>query len=117
MEKVQKLNRDIDRYTRNAAQYKKSQKDLEKASLEFVKLAKDSKPIKDPYVKIAKGVKEPEKTWNEMMDAWEKASKDLATAAAKDSTTQKEAKDLFQKVKKTCANCHTVFNVEKEASL
>ena len=36
------------------------------------------------------------------------------TAAAKDGTTQKKAKDLFQSVKKTCSDCHTVFRVEEE---
>jgi cytochrome c556 len=48
------------------------------------------------------------------MDAFAKTSKDLATAAAKAGATQKEAKDLFQSVKKTCADCHTVFRIEKE---
>ncbi|QEH36294.1 Cytochrome C' [Aquisphaera giovannonii] len=115
MEKVQKLNGDMTRYVRNAAQYKKSQKDLEKAALEFAKLAKESKKFTDPYVKNVKDVKEPQKKWDDIMDAWEKTSKDLAAAVAKDSTTQKEAKELFQKVKNTCADCHTVFRVEKEA--
>ena len=48
------------------------------------------------------------------MDAWTKTSQDLAAAVAKEGTTQKEAKDLFQSVKKTCSDCHTVFRVEEE---
>ena len=48
------------------------------------------------------------------MDAFAKTSKDLAVAAAKDGATQKQAKDLFQSVKKTCSDCHTVFRVESE---
>ena len=48
------------------------------------------------------------------MDAFAKTSKELADAAAKDRATQKEAKDLFQSVKKTCSDCHTVFRVEEE---
>jgi cytochrome c556 len=115
MEKVQKNNIAITKYVRNAAQYQKSRKDLEKSALEYVKLSKESKPIHDPYVKGAKDVKDPAKKWDDIMDAWEKTSKELAVAAAKDSTTQKEAKQLFENVKKTCVECHTIFRVEKEA--
>jgi cytochrome c556 len=114
MEKVQKHNIALTKATRNVAAFKKNQKEVEKSSSELAKLAKESKPFKEAYMKNAKDESNPQKRWDEIMDAFAKTSKDLASAAAKAGATQKEAKDLFQKVKNTCADCHTVFRVEKE---
>jgi cytochrome c556 len=114
MEKVQKHNIAITKGTRNAAAFKKNQKDVEKSAADLVKLAKESKPIKEGYMKNAKDERSPEKKWDEIMDAFAKTSKELADATAKSGATQKEAKDLFQNVKKTCSDCHTVFRVESE---
>jgi cytochrome c556 len=113
MEKVQKANIAITKATRNAASFKKGQKDVEKASLELVKLSKAAKKHRDA-LKNAKNESDPAKKWDEIMDAWTKASQALADAAAKEDTTQKDAKDLFQSVKKSCSDCHTVFRVEEE---
>ena len=113
MEKVQKANIAITKATRNAASFKKGQKDVEKSALEMVKLSKEAKKHKDA-VKNAKNEASPEKKWDEIMDAWTKTSQALAAAVAKEATTQKDAKDLFQSVKKTCSDCHTVFRVEEE---
>jgi cytochrome c556 len=115
MEKVQKHNLAITKATRNVAAYKKSQKEVEKMAAQWVKLAKESKPLAEPYLKNAKDETDPKKRqekWDEIMDAFAKSSNDLAVAVAKDGTTQKEAKDLFNAVKKTCAECHNVFRVE-----
>jgi cytochrome c556 len=114
MEKVQKHNLALTKATRNVAAFKKNQKEVEKFSGELAKLAKDSKQFKEPYLKNAKDESNPQKKWDEIMDAFAKTSKELATAAAKAGATQKEAKELFQSVKKTCADCHTVFRIEKE---
>jgi cytochrome c556 len=115
MEKVQKHNLALTRATRTAASFKKSQKDVETIAADLAKLAKESKPMGEAYLKNAKDLDDPKKRqekWDEIMDAFAKTSKDLADAAAKGSTTQKDAKDLFQVVKKTCADCHNVFRVE-----
>jgi cytochrome c556 len=114
MEKVQKHNLAITKATRNAAQFKKGQKDVEKFATELVKLAKESKPLKEAYLKNAKNETNPQKKWDEIMDAFVKTSKDLAVTAAKEGVSQKEAKDVFQSVKKTCSECHTVFRVEED---
>ncbi len=114
MEKVQKRNSEITKFTRNANTFKKSQKELEKSAADMLKLAKDAKPMKEGYVKNAKNEPNPEKKWDEIMDAFIKTSKELHELVAKDGTTQKEAKDSFQSVKKTCSDCHTVFRVEEE---
>lgn len=113
MEKVQKLNIAINRATGNAARFKKGQKDVEKDAGELAKLAKESKPLKEAYLKNAKNESDPQKKWDDIMDAFAKTSKDLADAAAKAGADQKKVKDLFQSVKKTCADCHTVFRVEE----
>ena len=117
MEKVQKHNIAITKATRNAASFKKNQKEVEKSAADLAKLAKDAKPLKEAYLKNAKEETDPKKRqekWDEIMDAFAKTSKDLAVAAAKDGATQKQAKVLFQSVKKTCSDCHTVFRVESE---
>jgi cytochrome c556 len=114
MEKVQKANIGITKATRNAASYKRSQRDVEKLAREMVKLSKDAKPHRKEAIKNAKNEPNPEKKWDEIMDAWAKTSEELAAAVAKPATTQKNAKDLFQSMKKTCSDCHTVFRVEEE---
>ena len=117
MEKVQKHNIAITKATRNAASFKKNQKEVEKSAADLAKLAKDAKPLKEAYLKNAKEETDPKKRqekWDEIMDAFAKTSKDLAVAAAKDGATQKQVRDLFQTVKKTCSDCHTVFRVESE---
>ncbi len=113
MEKVQKHNIAITKATRNAAQFKRGQKDVEKSATELVNLAKKAKSFKDA-IKNAKNEANPEKKWDEIMDAFAKTSTELAELAAKQGTTQKAAKDQFQNVKKTCSDCHTVFRVEEE---
>jgi cytochrome c556 len=113
MEKVQKHNIAITKATRNAAQFKKGQKDVCKAAGELARLAKDAKKYKDA-IKNAKNETNPSKKWDEIMDAFAKSSTELAEMTAKDGTTQKAAKDQFQSVKKTCSDCHTVFRVEEE---
>ena len=114
MEKVQKHNIALGKLTRTPAAFKKGQKDVEKAALDLVKLAKESKPLKDAYLKNAKNESQPEKKWDEIMGAFVKTSQDLASASAKANASQKDVKDLFQSVKKTCSDCHTVFRVEDE---
>jgi len=114
MEKVQKHNIAITKATRNAAAFKKNQKEVEKSSTELVALAKESKPLKEAYLKNAKDEANPQKKWDDIMDAFAKTSRELAVVAAKDGATQKQAKEVFTKVKATCADCHTVFRVEKD---
>jgi cytochrome c556 len=113
MEKVQKHNIAITKATRNAAMFKKSQKDVHKSATELAKLAKEAKPFKDA-LKNAKDQPNPQQRWDEIMDAFARQSKDLADLVAKSGTTQKQAKDQFQVLKKTCSDCHTVFRVEQE---
>jgi cytochrome c556 len=112
MEKVQKHNSIITKGTRTPVAYKKAQKDVEKSAKELAKLAKEAKPIKD-YLKNAKDVAKPGEKWDEIMDHFKKSSEDLAKLVADSGTSQAEAKKAFGAVKKSCAECHTIFRVDE----
>jgi len=113
MEQVQKQKAVITKGVRNAASYKKSQGDVEKAAKEWVKLAKDSKPHNEA-AKASKTEAEPVKKWDELIDQWIKDSEKLAEIAAKAGSDQKEAKDQFNAVNKTCTECHQTFRIEED---
>ena len=117
MEKVQKINIALGKTTRTPSAFKKNHEEVEKSATELAKLAKDSKQYREAYLKNAKDEPDPKKReekWDEIMDAFAKTSNDLAVATTKQGADQKKAKDLFQTVKKTCSDCHTVFRVESE---
>jgi len=113
MEKVQKDKTTITKGVRNVAAYKKSQADIEKAAKNWVKLAKEAKPLND-VVKTAKGETDAQKKWDDLMDLWGKESQKLADLVAKSETTQKDAKDQLNTINKTCTECHQVFRVEAD---
>ena len=60
---------------------------LVKATEDMHKLAGESKPIKEGYLKNAKNESNPGKKWDEIMDAFIKTSKELSEVVAKDATT------------------------------
>ncbi|WP_165070378.1 cytochrome c [Paludisphaera rhizosphaerae] len=111
MEKVQKHKATLTKAVRNVAAYKKSQEDVKKSAEEWAKLAKESKPHNEA-VKAAKNVPEPQKKWDELMDAWAKESLKLAEIAGKADSEQKDAKDQLNTVNKTCTECHQAFRVD-----
>jgi cytochrome c556 len=113
MEKVQKNKSTITKGVRNVAAYKKSQADVEKAAKEWVKQAKEAKPLND-VVKTAKGQADPQKKWDELMDVWSKESQKLAEMAAKSDSSQKDVKDQLNTINKNCTECHTVFRIEED---
>jgi len=116
MEKVQKINIALGKTTRTPSAFKKNQGEVDKSATELAKLAKDGKPLKEAYLKNAKDEPDPKKReqkWNDIMDAFAKTSDNLA-AATKQGADQKKVRNLFQTVKKTCSDCHTVFRVESE---
>jgi cytochrome c556 len=112
MEKVNKANAVIQKGTRNLVNFKKSQKDVAKSAKELVKLGKEGKKDKSA-VKNAKDVADPGKKWEELMDDFIKTSGKLEAVADKTNPVFQDAKDAFGAVKKSCADCHTVFKVEE----
>jgi cytochrome c556 len=112
MEKVNKQGNAIKKGTRNPVTYKKSHKDVAKSSKELVKLAKEAKPLKDALGK-AKNEANPQKKWDELMDAFIGSSEKLSDAAGKDSPDYDDTKKAWNAVNKTCTDCHTVFRVDE----
>lgn len=113
MEKVQKQKAVLTKGVRNVAAYKKSREQVKEAAEEWAKLAKEAKPHNEP-AKQAKDVTDAEKKWDDLCDAWEKEAKKLAEIADKADSDQKEAKDQFNTINKTCTECHTVFRIEAD---
>ncbi len=64
-------------------------------------------------VKTAKDVADPKKKWEDLMDDFIKTSKKLGQVTGKEGAAYKDAKDAFTAMKKSCAECHTVFKVEE----
>jgi cytochrome c556 len=113
MEKVNKNSNAIKQGTRNPVNFQKKQKDVAKASKELVKLAKQSKPLKDALGK-AKNEANPQQKWNELMDAFISQSEKLSTVAGKSEPDYNDTKKAFSAVSKTCTECHQVFRVDDE---
>lgn len=112
MEKVNKNNSVLQKGTRNAVFYKKSQKEVAKSAKEMVKLAKEAKPLKDGLEKAK--VANPQKAWDDYSDAFIKASEDLDELLSAGNAPYDKAKAAFGVVKKSCADCHKDFRVEDE---
>lgn len=111
MEQVSKHNGIITKGIRNAVNFKKSQKDVEKSAKELAKLAKKARPMKDA-LKNAKDEKDPQKKWTDLMDSMAKESEKFGEFAGKSDTTYVKAKDSFKAVTKTCTECHEIFKGE-----
>jgi cytochrome c556 len=112
MEKVNKQSNAIKKGTRNLVTFKKSQKDVAKSSKELVKLAKEAKPLKDALAK-AKNEANPQKKWDELMDALIDTSEKLSGVAGKASPDFDDTKKAFSAVSKACTECHQVFRVDE----
>jgi cytochrome c556 len=112
MEKVNKNSNTIKQGTRNPVNFTKKQKDVAKASKELVKLAKQSKPLKDALGK-AKNEANPQQKWNELMDAFITSSEKLSETANKGEPSYNDTKKAFSAVSKTCSECHQVFRVDE----
>ncbi len=112
MEKVNKANGKIKQGTRNPPTYKKKQKDVADSSKEMVKLAKDSKPMKEALGR-AKNEANPQEKWNTLMDAFIEKSEKLSETANKPEPDYDATKKAFSAVGKTCTDCHNVFRVDE----
>jgi cytochrome c556 len=109
---VQKHNLKITKGTRNAVFFKKNQKDVETSAKELAKLFEKAKSVKY-YLKKAKDVSDPAKTWEELTTALIKTSGNLGAVAAKPNAAYPDAKKAFGEVKKVCAECHEHFRIDE----
>jgi cytochrome c556 len=112
MEKVNKQNNNIKKGTRNKVFFAKQQKDVHKSAKELAKLAKEAKPMQDA-IKKAKDVAEPQKKWDEYIDALIKTSEKLGEVTAKPNASFDDAKQATTNVQNACATCHKDFRVEE----
>jgi cytochrome c556 len=114
MEKVNSKSNAIKKATRTPVAYKKAQKDLPTQTEELIKLSKEAKGLSKDAVKKAKNVKDPEKQWVELTDAFTKELEKFHAKVSDSKTTQAEAKSAFSPVSQSCTKCHDVFRVEEE---
>lgn len=113
MEKVQSNNGKITKGIRNAVMFKKNQKDVVKAAEELVKLAKEAKPLNE-IAKKTEGVEDAIAKYDGFSDDFIKESDEFAKLVAGEKVEQKDAKEAYKKVSKTCTACHDVFRPEEE---
>jgi cytochrome c556 len=118
MEEVNKVNLAIRKATRSTINYKKAQEtnEIVKNADELVKLGKEARDLGKYAIKKApKTIKDPDKRWAELMDAFIHQAEEFSALAAKPTTTQDKAKSAYSDVYKNCTNCHNDFKVEEES--
>lgn len=114
MEKVNVKSNAIKKATRTAVAYKKAQKDLPALAEELVKLSKEAKDLAKDAAKKAKNVKDGEKQWVELSDAFTQEVEKFHTKISDSKTTQAEAKKAYSPVSQSCTKCHDIFRVEED---
>ncbi len=108
MEQVQAKTNAIRKVTRNAAEYKKGAASIAKDCETIVKLAKESRDMKEPSEKEKKPLAE----WQKLTDDMIHATEELSKVTADSKTTQAQAKEAFTTFTKTCSACHTIYKKE-----
>jgi cytochrome c556 len=96
--------------TKTPAAWKKEGKGVVKNAEEISRLGKEARKEKGPAEQQKKTYDE----WTKLMDDMIKASDELASLASQSSTPQPDAKAAFNKLNKSCSDCHAVFRVDEE---
>lgn len=113
MEKINKQNNIIKKNTRTAAAFKKTTKDVLKASEELSKLAKEAKSLTDAVGNADKEkYKNPKEEWDKVADEFISSSEKLTEEVKKGDLAA--TKSAFATVGKSCSSCHGVFRKEEE---
>ncbi len=110
MEKVSKTDNAIKKNTKNAAAFKKGQKDVVTASEALVKLAKEAREDTE----VAKKEKKTQAEWTKFCDDFIKESETFAKEASLPTAKQDTLKNAYKAVQKTCNDCHAVFHKDDE---
>jgi cytochrome c556 len=113
MEQVNAKNNAITKGVRTPVAYKKAQETVVKSAEEIVKLSKQAKGLGKDYIKKAKDVPNAAGKWDELMDHFTAKAEELVKVAEKSDSKQEEAKAAHNTLKKSCADCHTIFRVEE----
>lgn len=112
MEKVQSNNNKIIKGVRTQIMFTKSQKDVEDAAKELVKLSKEAKGM-DTAIKAAKDVENAKEKWEGFSDDFTKEATKFADYVGGKAVTGAAAKKAYKDVSKTCSACHAVFKNEE----
>src|SRR4051812_36533222 len=88
MEKIQAKSTVIKKAYRNPVTFKKSQKDVAPAAADLIKLSKEARGMWKEAAKKAKGVKDVEKDWVELCDAFTKEAQKSHAEFSKPAVTQ-----------------------------
>ncbi len=111
MEKVNKNNSTITKGDAQQGEFREVAEGRGEERQGIRQAGKEAKPFKDAFKKSKAA--DPQKKWDEYMDDFIKTSEDLAALVGKADASQVDAKAAFDKVKKTCADCHNDFRVEE----
>ena len=109
MEKIQTKTNGMRNVTRNAANYAKGSGSIAKDCEEVIKLAKESRDMKEP----AEAAKKPLAEWQKLTDDMIRTAEELSKVTANPKSTQAQAKEAFGAYNKTCAACHNVFKKDE----
>jgi len=109
MEKIQIRHTAILKTVKNAANFKKGQKDVVTAAEEISKIAKTVRDETEP----ATAKKQPQAKWTAYMDALIKETDGFSKAAGKSDADQGTLKKAYNAVSKACSDCHHDFKEEE----
>jgi cytochrome c556 len=110
MEVINAKTKTIKNATKTIAAWTKDSKNVIKAGEEISRLGKEARKEKGPAEEQKKTYEE----WTKLMDDMIKASDDLVALASESGTPQPKAKEAFNKLNKSCSDCHAVFRVDEE---
>jgi cytochrome c556 len=106
MEQVNTRNRAINKGLRNfVATDAAGRKTLAAEAASLVQLGKEVRRLTEP----ARERKKSQQEWARTVDDFLRASEEFATVIAEPGSSQPRAKQFYQKLQKTCINCHSAF--------
>jgi cytochrome c556 len=111
MEQVQARSRGIGKGLRiSSALDAEGRKGLAADAASLVKLGKQARTLTAP----ARERKKPQQEWTQSVDDFLRASEEFARVIADPTSSRPRATKFYQKLQKTCVNCHSAFRLEAD---
>jgi hypothetical protein len=111
MEQVHTSNRAIGKGLRGpVAAEAAGRKALAADAASLVKLGKEARSLTGP----ARDRKKPQQEWTQKVDDFLRASEELANIIVDPRSSRRRATQSYQKLQKTCVNCHSDFREEAD---
>jgi hypothetical protein len=109
MEQVHTSNRAIGKGLRiPSALEAAGRKGLAADAMSLVRLGKEARTLAGP----ARGRKKPQREWTRAVDEYLRAAEEFARIIADPGSSRPRATQSYQKLQKTCINCHSAFREE-----